>query len=156
MFISGGFWKVDKLLILLFILIGAGCSAESNFYGEIDHFGFSMAPNSDPMLLPTHMMDDEALFRNAEIQREFPMTELKRKLNYEWLLFHHNKTYEHSGTAVLARLVRNTLLDYYKSNLRSGSSRINMSNANQTEVTLNHYKLRVSDERVLIAYEYRF
>ena len=156
-FMPDWYKKIDKLLILLLMFSGDYCVAEPKFYGEIDHFGFSALPASHPMLLSTQMMDDDTLLQAAEIQREYPSSEQKRRLNYQWLLTHHNRSYQKSGSAQLARALRNTLINYWKANFRQGVKPNKSYGAESTEVSFQaNYKLRISDDRFLIAYQYHF
>ncbi len=144
------------------ISVNAAGSDDEFFLDHFENFGLEENDFNKMQLIPTHMMDNDLLFRAAAAERDTSMSMSQRLVNNRWLLTNDEVSF--SGTAALRRYLRMYLLKSYKNELKKSraetTEKLYLSDkhhgAESQFTDVSNYRLRVSDDHVRIRFRYQF
>ncbi len=146
------------------LLVGGGVSSNSIasepfLLDSTESFGISAGDFSKMGIVPVHMMEDEALFRAAEEERDSGMSMGQRILNNRWLLEERHSSFSASVA------LRNYVKSYLIKSLREQNAKeqkalnpgkkVDMSGLQQFK-DVSAYDLRLSDSRFRLRFTYEF
>lgn len=155
--VTGVYW------ILIVVLIGMmsplSSWAENIFTpAEIKRFRGNENQCNAARRLAARLMDDEALFLEAESRRDAKMTNAQRLINFQWLMQDESRRYQ--GGAALGKLFRLGFHHYWNQRsepLKVGQgSVVHVENKPSPVRDIRNYRLNVTQSRVHLGFRYRF
>ncbi len=137
-------------------------TSENDFLLEdFEQFGIAENDFSKMRIVPTHMMDNDLLFRAAAAERDSSMTMSQRLINNRWLLEDDNISA--SPSAALRRYIRTYVIDSYKrerQQQRESNPDLYPSTVSKIPYSqfsdISNYHLRVSNDKVRLRFRYKF
>ncbi|MFL0801639.1 MAG: hypothetical protein K6L80_14395 [Agarilytica sp.] len=145
-----------------FSLSSIAIASENDFLLEgFEQYGIAENDFSKMRIVPTHMMDDDLLFRAAAAERDSSMTMSQRLINNRWLL--EDPNISASPSAALRRYIRTYFIDSYKRERQRrqlANPDLYLSTISKVPYSqfsdISNYHLRVSDDKVRLRFRYKF
>ncbi len=142
--------------------LNATASGDEFFLDHFENFGIEENDFDKMQLVPTHMMDNDQLFRAAAADRDTSMTMSQRLINNRWLLSNENISF--SASAALRRYLSMHLMKNYKRELKRSRKEtpeeLYLSNKRGDQRSqfsdISNYRMRVSDDHFRLRFRYRF
>ncbi len=143
-------------------LTSLASASENDFLLE-DYARFGIAENdfSKMRIVPTHMMDNDLLFRAAAAERDSSMTMSQRLINNRWLL--EDANISSSPSAALRRYIRTYVIGSYKKEQQQrqqANPDLYPSTVGKVPYSqfsdISNYHIRVSNDKVRLRFRYKF